>query len=417
MQGEGGSLAPKATLPIPFRRRRCDERRLFCDERARRGDARHAMVTLWRSQGTARVRHRQGVRLAAQAMLWCIVLWVINQGFYLAPMLVHRGIDRQTALYFVGCAVLGVVFCFSIFVGQWTARNLSQPRRIAAAVGSTLASLIGHTITDSILFMAMLGPDSPGGGKQGFVTDWDMVLLTNFTSLTAVHVIFACAVALTLARVQAEERERTLAAARAAAQEAQLAALRFQINPHFLFNALNAVTSLVGAGRNPEAVAVVSRLSSFFRASLNAPSGAMLPLQEELDVVGSYLEIEAARFGERLAVEIATPETLYPALIPHFLLQPLVENAVKHGVAGSKRRVTIRVGARVEGRSLVLTVRDDGVGGATAQPGAGIGLANVAARLEALFGEQGRLETRRMAPGFEAEVRLPLTLEESRRAA
>jgi hypothetical protein len=364
-----------------------------------------------------RVKDRQGVRLAWQAMLWCIVLWVINQGFYLAPLLTQRSIDQRTALYFVGCAILGVIFCFSIFVGQWKARNLPRGGRIAAAIGSTLASLTGHTITDSMLFMAMMGPNAPGGAQKGFVQDWSLVLLTNFTTLTAVHVIFACAVALTLARVQAEERERTLAAARAAAQEAQLAALRFQINPHFLFNALNAVTSLVGAGRNPEAVAVVGRLSSFFRASLGVPPGAQAPLQEELDVVGSYLEIEAARFGERLAVEIDAAEPLYGALIPHFLLQPLVENAVKHGVAGSKRRVTVRVAARAEDQTLVLTVADDGAATGPAPIGSGIGLANVAARLDALFGEAGRLVTRPLNPGFEAEVRLPLAFEAVSKAA
>lgn len=363
------------------------------------------------------MKDRQGVRLAWQAMLWCIVLWVINHSFYLAPLLKQRGIDRWTALYFVGCAALGVVFCFSIFVGQWKARNLPRGGRIAAAVGSTFASLTGHTVADSWLFMIMMGPDAPGGAKPGFVQEWDLVLLTNFTSLAAVHVIFACAVALTLARIQADERERTLAAARAAAQEAQLAALRFQVNPHFLFNALNAVTSLVGAGRNPEAVAVVSRLSSFFRASLGVPPGASARLQDELDVVGSYLEIEAARFGERLAVEIDAPEELYSALIPHFLLQPLVENAVKHGVAGSKRRVAVRVAARAEGEVLILTVADDGAATGPAPVGAGIGLPNVAARLEALFGQKGRLVTRPLNPGFEAEVRMPLAFATVSKAA
>lgn len=363
------------------------------------------------------MRDRQGVRLAWQAMLWCVVLWIVNQSFYLAPMLSTRGIDGITALYFVGCAALGVIFCFSIFVGQWKARNLPRAGRVAAAIGSTLASLTGHTITDSMLFMAMMGPGTVEGQKHRFVQDWDLVLLTNFTSLAAVHVIFACAVALTLASIQAEERERSLAAARAAAQEAQLAALRFQVNPHFLFNALNAVTSLVGAGRNPEAVAVVSRLSSFFRASLGVPPGASVPLQDELDVVGSYLEIEAARFGDRLAVEIDAPEQLYGALVPHFLLQPLVENAIKHGVAGSKRRVTVRVAAHVEGRTLVLTVSDDGAAGGPAPAGAGIGLANVAGRLAALFGDNASVSTRRLAPGFEAEVRLPLDYQAVSKAA
>lgn len=362
------------------------------------------------------MKDRLGVRVATQALLWCIVLWLVAQSFYLAPWFTTMGVSRKVLVYFLGCAALGVVFCFGIFLAQWLTRRRAKGLRIAATLASTSASLTLHTVADTVLYIAMMQPKEVMG-RTDPLGMWQMMLLTNFTSLAPVHVIFAGAVALAIQGMQAEERERSLAAARAAAQEAQLAALRFQVNPHFLFNALNAVTSLVGAGRNPEAVAVVSRLSSFFRASLNAPAGAMLPLQEELDVVGSYLEIEAARFGDRLAVEIETPEALYPALIPHFLLQPLVENAVKHGVAGSKRRVTVRVGARVEGRSLVLTVRDDGAAGAAAPLGAGIGLANVAARLEALFGAEGRLTTRAMAPGFEAEVRLPLVFEEGRRAA
>lgn len=359
---------------------------------------------------------RQGVRLGAQAMLWCVVLWIVNQSFYLAPLLWTRGVDKMTALYMVGCATLGVMFCFGTFLGQWKARRLSRAPRIAVAVGSTLASLVGHSICDTMLFLAMLKPESIMG-RSSLAAKWELLLLTNFTSLAAVHAIFACAVALTLAAIQAEERERSLAAARAAAQEAQLAALRFQINPHFLFNALNAVTSLVGAGRNGEAVTVVGRLSSFFRASLGVPPGASVPLQDELDVVGAYLEIEAARFGERLAVEIEAPEALYGAMVPHFLLQPLVENAIKHGVAGSKRQVSVRVRAQAEGRTLVLSVSDDGDAAGPASPGAGIGLSNVAARLDALFGEEGAIITRRLEPGFEVELRLPLSFQAVSRAA
>lgn len=362
------------------------------------------------------MKDRQGVRVAVQALVWCTVLWVVAQGFYLAPGLTTIGVSRQILLYFVGCGLLGVGFCFFIFLTQWLTRRRPRGRKLAAALGSTAISLTLHTIVDTWLYVEMMRPDEVMG-RTDPTAMWNLLLLTNFTSLAAVHVIFAGAVALTIAGIQAEERERKLAAARAAAQEAQLAALRFQINPHFLFNALNAVTSLVGAGRNPEALSVVSRLSSFFRASLNAPPGAALPLQEELDVVGSYLEIEAARFGERLAVEIEAPEALYRALLPHFLLQPLVENAVKHGVAGSKRRVTVRVCARAEGHALVLTVSDDGASTAPAPAGSGIGLANVAARLDALFGEAGRLVTRPLNPGFEAEVRLPLTYEKALQAA
>lgn len=355
-------------------------------------------------------------RTARQAALLCVALWLVAEVFYLAPFVSIGRLEPRLVGYFTACGLVGMILCWGVFLALRAGRRLPRKPRIAAGVGVTLAALGVHTVFDTWLYakllhpVAMLGRRDPAGVLE-------MLLLTNLTALASVYAIFATGVALALSDEALRERERSLAAARAAAQEAQLAALRFQINPHFLFNALNAVTSLVGAGRNAEAQGVVGRLSSFFRASLGTPPGAVLPLEEELDVIGSYLQIEATRFGPRLAVEIDAPSELMSAMIPHFLLQPLVENAVKHGVATSRRPVVIRVGARQEDGMLVLTVQDDGAAAAPPPPGTGVGLANVQARLSALYGDAGALAVRPLSPGFEAEIRLPLALADAARRA
>lgn len=365
---------------------------------------------------------RGGARTARQAALLCVGLWLVAEVFYLAPFLSIGRLEPRLVGYFSVCGLVGMAFCWGIFLALRAGQRLPRRRRLATGAGVTLAALGVHTVFDSWLYDALMHPAAVLGRRDPAGV-FEMLLLTNLTALASVYAIFATGVALALSDEALRERERSLADARAAAQEAQLAALRFQINPHFLFNALNAVTSLVGAGRNAEAQGVVGRLSSFFRASLSAPPGAVLPLEEELDVIGSYLQIEATRFGPRLAVEIDAPSELMGAMIPHFLLQPLVENAVKHGVAASRRPVTVRVAARQEGADLVLSVQDDGADAGPPAPGTGkgagtgVGLANVRARLAALYGAAGRLTARPLSPGFEVEIRMPLAFAETARRA
>ncbi len=186
--------------------------------------------------------------------------------------------------------------------------------------------------------------------------------------------------------------ERRAAGLRSAAQAAELRALRYQVNPHFLFNTLNSLSSLVMIGKRAEAEQMILNLSTFFRTSLSGDPTEDVPLSDELQLQRLYLDIEAVRFPKRMLVEIDLPETLKDACVPGLILQPLVENAVKYGVARSRRPVTIRLSAREDSGGLLVTVENDGGPASDAagdEPaGTGVGLANVRDRLLARFGDK-----------------------------
>ncbi len=212
-----------------------------------------------------------------------------------------------------------------------------------------------------------------------------------------------------LASTRAARQTEALTRAELAAERAQLAALRFQLNPHFLFNSLNALSALVMEERTREAEAIIDKLSDFLRASIGADPNALISLEEELETVQAYLEIESVRFGERLAVEFDCTRDLLGAELPNFILQPLVENAVKYAVAPSKRVVTIRICARRAGEILQVRVEDDGAGSGNgaAKGSTGLGLRNVRERLAALYGSRGKLETAHLESGFAAVLSIP----------
>ena len=183
-------------------------------------------------------------------------------------------------------------------------------------------------------------------------------------------------------------RAHELRASQLAAQlsQAQLQALKMQLHPHFLFNTLHAMSTLV----HKDAVAaerMIARLSELLRATLDNAGAQEVPLQQELELLERYLEIERTRFPDRLRVEInVTPETL-PAFVPNLILQPLVENAVRHGIATRATAGTITISAyRAEGQ-LVLIVRDNGPGLAASNGKEGVGLLNTRARLQQLYDE------------------------------
>jgi LytS/YehU family sensor histidine kinase len=208
------------------------------------------------------------------------------------------------------------------------------------------------------------------------------------------------------------EREQRIAALRSFAHGAQLRALRFQLNPHFLFNALNSVASLISRNRNLEAETMTECLSDFLRSTMGMDPEGEINLAQEIALQSLYLQIEKSRFPDRLVVELSVPDELRPAAVPNLITQPLVENAVKYAVARSTAPVTLRISARREEDSLLLIVADDG-GDAEPAPDGGtrIGLRNVAERLRLLFGAAASLSAGPRAPrGFEAAIRLPLRL-------
>jgi sensor histidine kinase YesM len=219
-----------------------------------------------------------------------------------------------------------------------------------------------------------------------------------------------------------EAREREAQRSRLAAQlaEAQLAALRMQLNPHFLFNSLNAIAVLVRDQNTRDASRMLELLGSVLRQVLHGEPRQEVTLAEELRFVEQYLAIEEVRFSDRLRVRWSVEDSARDALVPEFILQPLVENAVRHGIAKRSDAGTIELSASIVGDELVLRIADDGPGlpletapraeGSGAGNGdPGLGLANTRARLSTLFGDAARLDVARAGGGGTVvTIHLPL---------
>ena len=210
-------------------------------------------------------------------------------------------------------------------------------------------------------------------------------------------------------------RQQTEAAlaARVVAHQAQLRMLRYQLNPHFLFNTLNAISTLILDRDTATANRMVQGLAGFLRHSLDNDPQQQVTLDQELAAIDLYLGIEAIRFAERLTVEKDIAPECRAALLPSLLLQPLVENAIKHAVARNVAGGTLRLSARREAGRLCLGVADDGPGlvrGEPAAHGGGVGLTNTRDRLRVVYGAQHRIEIRDRAEGG-CEVRLSLPFE------
>jgi LytS/YehU family sensor histidine kinase len=191
-----------------------------------------------------------------------------------------------------------------------------------------------------------------------------------------------------------------------ASREAELRALRAQIHPHFLFNSLNSINALIAA-RPEEARRLCVRLGDFLRASLTLGSREAIPLAEELALAEQLLSIEKVRFGERLSHVIVADEAARACSVPPLLLQPLVENAVTHGVAQRLEGGLVRIEAERSGPELRIAISNPRDSDAPERRGTGIGLQNVKRRLAALHGSDATLEVTRSDAAFRVELRLP----------
>ena len=224
--------------------------------------------------------------------------------------------------------------------------------------------------------------------------------------------------------LQIEEQSDQLERLEAQATSAQLAMLRYQLNPHFLFNTLNSISTLVLLKQSEQANAMLTRLSGFLRHSLVTEPGGKVTVAQEVEMLQLYLDIERMRFEERLRTEFRVDERAAQACIPSMLLQPLVENAIKYGVSPQEEGATIRLVAQIVGPRLRVTVSDTGPGMSTNQPpqrpqrlfefagartqSTGVGLANIRDRLAQAYGEEHRFEIRSPdAGGFTVLVELP----------
>ena len=251
--------------------------------------------------------------------------------------------------------------------------------------------------------------EMPTMKRLRYITDSAIVWLFFFIAWSAFYLA-------SQAQKEALGAQRRLADAESAAQAAQVRALRYQVNPHFLFNTLNSLSSLVMTGRTDRAETMLLALSTFFRTSLSLDPSADVTLAEEIDLQRLYLDIEKARFPDRLQVEIDVPQELEPARLPALLLQPIVENAIKYGVSKSRKAVVIRIEARrqADGRMALEISNKLKHGGkdelpAATHEGTGVGLDNVCQRLEARFG--GRASCRfgpMTGGGFKVSLAMPV---------
>jgi LytS/YehU family sensor histidine kinase len=210
------------------------------------------------------------------------------------------------------------------------------------------------------------------------------------------------------------KQEEAMLKAVALAQEAQLKMLRYQLNPHFLFNTLNAISTLILDNQNRKANHAVTRLSEFLRYTLDQDPMKKVTLRQEIEALNLYLGTERLRFGERLRLEYAIEEAALEALVPSLLLQPLLENSLKYAVSAREQGGSVRIEGRVREGFLELAVIDDGPGmreGTQASERRGVGLSNTRERLAVLYGKDNcRCAVLNTHPGLRVEMALPLEI-------
>jgi two-component system, LytTR family, sensor kinase len=322
--------------------------------------------------------------------------------FYFATIVVRTWLIEESLAWLgyraLGCLV-GTLLTFLVYlVLSRAARESVRIQIVAAAIACLPAAAIFSTFNLAFAIHQPLvergvvreAPGSSDAQRQRIlrlIADGLVTWYFFFAAWASFYIAISSA-----ARLRAAERRA--AGAERDAQAAQLRALRYQVNPHFLFNTLNSLSSLVMARREEEAEAMIVNLSTFFRTSLTLDPGEDIPLSREMEFQQLYLDIEKLRFPRRLDVRIELPVGLGSALVPPLILQPLVENAIKHGVARTAEPVKLVIAAREEDGQLVLTVENDRgpAGPPRLEPGTGVGLVNVCERLAARFGGEAACE-------------------------
>lgn len=266
------------------------------------------------------------------------------------------------------------------------------------------AAALGCAVASSLVIVFGLYP--PDAFSDVFIGSLKMSLLIGLTF--GLGAFFYERLKSELATTQSQLSARRIEEERASklALEAQLSSLESRLRPHLLFNTLNSISALIR--EDPErAERMVERLSALLRFSLDSSERNTVPLADEVKIVTDYLEIERARFGERLRFAIEIPEGLSCIGVPPFCLQTLVENSVKYAVSAKREGAELRVEAEVDERSIKLSVIDDGPGFNAGAIRAGHGLDNLQARLSVLYGDRASLDLRREGHSMRITVSLP----------
>jgi hypothetical protein len=347
----------------------------------------------------------------SEALRSTVALWLFVLLIFL-PMILQRHVGEQWTGIALDCSTVFVSMGFAMIMFLASKATIDMPPllRLPLRAAAVVAAAAVNTAFD-LMFQAWIADhvaaawhSLPADFGRAYSSTLNYVLVYG-VNMVLFHVNYA--------RRAAISQERQLVEATQAAHNAQLTALRYQLNPHFLFNSLNSISALIVTGRNKDAESMTDKLSSFLRNSLNADPSALIPLDEELALTEEYLDIESVRFGDRLDVKVHCEPDACAALVPSFLVQPLVENAVKHAVAKSREPITIEIHATVEGGGLTIIVANDvpvettGLSDLRGMMGAGVGLANVRRRLEAVYGKSATLTAEAQDGRFTATIRVP----------
>lgn len=335
-----------------------------------------------------------GAWLIAAAYMYCIYLAFLPWKTVLTEVSAHFGAWMLLAWFAIP------------LIKRWplSLNWRSWALHLALGIGFTLADIyIAHFAID-IAGKGQHFTSLPGFLASTFENCFQLAFLIYLALVGVVQGLDALGLAHER-KVQAEEHK-------AAFVQAQLQSLRSQLQPHFLFNTLHAIASLMHYDVDA-ADRMINRLSELLRISLQQSADQMVCLSQEILFSETYLQIQKIRFEDRLRVIWAIPENLHDCSIPSFILQPLVENAIKYGVAprASGGRVVIR--AYTDGDALLLEVEDDAPEAPCGEQGFGIGLSNTRTRLATLFGVRQAFELVRAGTGTIARIRLPLSFHDA----
>ena len=341
---------------------------------------------------------RARTQWAANVLLWAVSYIVMGIRVASGPPMPHA-----SEMWIRRVPVTVVAILVSAVIGHviWRTRSWDLRWRMLLALGMCIVAGLIYGISNYTVFYLINPLWETIPWQSGLMVG--TIVLWVFVAWCAI--VFAMDYDFIL-----RERTRNLLTTQNLALDAENRMLRAQINPHFLFNTLNALSALIIEKKNDQAERVLLLLSRVLRRSLDKDLPDLLTLREELKAQREYLRIEQVRFGRRLKVVESVPEELKDALIPSLILQPLVENAVKWGLGPSEAPVTVEISARNSGGRLSVSVADNGGGSFRAPPkSTGVGLQNVHRRLLVLFGADARLETDALKPrGFKATIEIPL---------
>jgi len=363
------------------------------------------------------VRHVPGT-----VMFWVRILWwtgaLVGGGALLGDQLIARDTEPlwRSWLFAYGEFYFWWLWLPSVLaLGRWL--GVERPWWVwfaAHGAAGVAAVLLASSVHVSLVLGANQLPPAFFAEVWGDVVDLRSLFFRGWMYVGLVVPMYAFGYYLNwrAERREAEELKLAHALVENRLVRANLDALKMQLHPHFLFNALNSIAALVRSGQGEQAEDAVAKLATLLRRALDHRQDQLVPLAVEVEFLELYFEIERIRFQDRLLVEIVVPRNCEPALVPSLLVQPLVENAMKHGFARSPDARRLRLEARREEGRLELALYNDGpalppdFGGV----GQGIGLRNIRARLTMLYGEQAGLALANTPGGVIARVHLPFRL-------